>query len=150
MIEEIATVVGTEGRFAWVNAARGTSCGTCSAQEGCGTAALSRVLGQRQAQVRALNSIGAKVGDEVIVGIEERALVQGSVAVYLVPLLGLLLGGGLGELVAGRMSPVYAEPAATVLGTLGLVAGLLWLRGFGRRIRKDLRYQPVVVRKLRH
>ena len=31
---------------------------------------------------------------------------------------------------------------------IGLIAGLLWVRGFTRRIHNDRRYQPVVLRRL--
>jgi len=148
VIEETVTVVGTEGEFAWVQAPRASACGTCASEQSCGTATLSKVLGGRQTRVRALNTIGARAGERVVIGMNEAALVRGSLAVYLVPILALLGGGGLGQMLAGRLSIVSAEAAASWLGFAGLLGGLLWVRGFGRRILNDTRFQPVLLRRI--
>ena len=78
---------------------------------------------------------------------DEQALVRGSLAVYAVPVVLLLLGGLVGELGARQFLWQSAELASTVLGLAGLLAGLWWLRGFTRRIRDDRQYQPAVLRR---
>lgn len=147
MIEETARVVAAEGEFVWVETQRQSTCGGCAARQGCGTATLAKVLGRRRTRVRALNRDAARVGDRVVVGIDEQALVRGSLAVYAVPLLGLLAGGVLGALVQTRLQ-LAGEALTLVAGVAGLIAGLLWVKGFTRRIRGDSRYQPVVLRRL--
>jgi sigma-E factor negative regulatory protein RseC len=147
MIEESAQVVATEGEFAWVETQRQSTCGGCAANKGCGTATLAKVLGKKRTRVRALNHSGAQVGDQVIVGVEESALVRGSLAVYAVPLLTLLAGSIIGSLL-GKQWLLEGEGLALVLGGVGLLAGLAWLKGFTRRISHDSRYQPVVLRRL--
>lgn len=150
MIEEAAQVVSVEGEageYAWVETQRQSTCGGCAANQACGTATLAKVLGTRRTRVRALNREGAKVGDRVIVGIDERALIRGSLAVYAMPLLTLLGGGIVGALLSERLQ-VTGESLTLGLGIAGLVAGLLWLKGFTRRIRNDSRYQPVVLRRV--
>ncbi len=148
MLEETARVVEVEQDAIWVETQRRSTCGSCSASKGCGTAAISRALGKRRSIVRVLANIPLKAGDEVIIGIRERALVKGSLAVYAVPVGLLLLGALLGELGAQRFLWQSAEAASLILGISGFVAGLLWLRRFTRRIRYDADYQPVVLRKL--
>lgn len=145
MIEENAIVVATEGEFAWLETERKSTCGSCAARKGCGTGVLAKVVGRKMTRVVALNRAGAHAGDTVIVGIDERSLVRGSLAVYAAPLLALFAGALLGEYWLGSW---VGEPGAMVGGIAGLLAGLAWLRRFSRRSRTDPRYQPVVLRRL--
>ncbi|MCK5666649.1 MAG: SoxR reducing system RseC family protein, partial [Thiotrichaceae bacterium] len=57
MIEEQAIVVNNEGRYVWVNTQRQSSCGQCSVKNGCGTQVLAKVLGNKIAYVRCLNTL---------------------------------------------------------------------------------------------
>jgi sigma-E factor negative regulatory protein RseC len=148
MIEERAEVVAREGRFAWVQTQRASTCGACAVNKGCGTAALAKVLGQRSTRVRVLNEAGAGVGEQVIIGLPEQALVRGALAVYLVPLLGLLGGALFGAHLAGRLLAEQPDLFSIFFGGLGLAVGIGWLRYHARHIREDARYQPVVVRRL--
>ena len=146
MIEETGQVVEVEGEFAWVETQRQSTCGSCAANKGCGTAVLSKVLGQKRNRVRALNRAGAHPGDTVTVGIQEDALVRGSLAMYAVPLLALLGGGLVGQYL--QQSYGSGEGLVILAGLIGLFGGLLWLRGFSRRAQSNPRYQPVVLRKV--
>ena len=148
MIQETGQVVRVEGADVWVETRRQSTCSGCAAEKGCGTAVLSKVLGQRRTLVRVLGSMPLQVGDRVVIGIAERALVRGSLAVYAVPLLLLLLGAVLGEVGAGNGLWDNAELGSLVLGVGGLAAGLLWLKRFTRRIQNDPNYQAVVLRRL--
>ena len=102
MIEETAQVVRVDGADVWVETRRRSTCSGCAAEKGCGTAALSKVLGNRRTLVRVLADMPLRVGDQVVIGIAEQALVRGSLAVYAVPLLLLLLGAVIGDMGAGR------------------------------------------------
>lgn len=148
MLEETAQVVDVNLGEVWVETQRRSACSSCSVNKGCGTAAISRALGNRRSIVRVLASMPLKAGDEVIIGIREHALVKGSLAVYAVPLALLLLGALLGELGAQSFLWQSAEAASIVLGLSGFAVGLFWLRRFTRQIRHDSDYQPVVLRKL--
>ena len=148
MIEETAEVVGIDDEGVWVETRRRSTCSGCAAEHGCGTAVLSKVLGTRRTRIRVLADMPLAVGDRVLIGIAERALVRGSLAVYAVPLLALLLGAVLGRLGAGSGLWASGEAASLVLGLAGLAAGLLWLKRFTRRIQRDRNYQPVVLRRL--
>ena len=147
MLEETAQVVRIRGEEVWVETQRRSSCDSCAAEKGCGTATLSKVLGTRRNVVRVLSAIPLGVGDRVVIGIREQALVRGSLAVYAVPILLLLLGGLLGELGAQQFIWENAELASVMLGISGLIAGLAWLRRFTRRIQNDPNFQPVVLRR---
>lgn len=144
MIEERARVISVDQGHAWVETRRQTACGSCAASKGCGTSVIAKVLGNRRSRVRAIDPVGVRLGDEVLVGIEESALVRGSFAVYTMPLFTLLAAA----LAVRGLWPGAGEPAVVLAGLAGLAAGLLWLRLFARRVSADPRYQPVILRRL--
>jgi sigma-E factor negative regulatory protein RseC len=144
MIEETAHVVETEGEYAWVETQRRSSCGSCSAK-GCGTGALSKVLGRRSQRLRVRNPIDARPGDAVVLGIDEQALLRGSLAVYIVPLLAMLAGALLGEVLAPQWGS-EPETLSLLLGLAGLAAGFFWLHRYNRRLSADERFMAVILR----
>lgn len=146
MIEESGRVIRVEDDHAWVETQRKSVCGSCSASKGCGTSVLGKVLGQRRSYVRVLNPVGAKLGDEVVVGLGERAFVTGSLAVYAIPLLTLLVGAIVGEWLG--VANDWGDLAAVIGGLSGLAAGFGWLWLFARRVGADTRYQPVILRRV--
>lgn len=147
MIEESATVVKCEGKFAWVEAQRQTACGNCAANKGCGTSVLAKVVGKKAARMRAINQIDAHVGDTVIVGLSEAGLLKGSLAVYLFPLLFMMLFAITGNVVAMQM--VWQTELVVILfAVAGLAVAGIWLRQFTRRIQYDDVYQPVILRRV--
>lgn len=146
MLEEQGRVIGVQAGFVWVETQRRSTCGACNLNGGCGTSVLSRVMGQRRTRVRALDSLGARVGDEVVIGIEDTMLLRGSLAVYAVPLLGLLGGAVSGAAFAPHWG-WSAEGGSIVFGLTGLGLGILWLACYARRMQLDRRYQPVVLRR---
>lgn len=144
MIEESAHVVESDDEYAWVETERRSSCGSCSAK-GCGTGALSKILGRKTQRMKVLNPIGAKPGDEVTLGIEEQALIKGSLAVYIVPLVAMLGGGLLGKALAPQWG-ADADALSAMLGIIGLVVGFLWLRFYNRSIAQDKRFMATILR----
>ncbi len=148
MLEEKGTVIRLEQQFAWVETERSSSCAACVARSGCGTGVIAKVLGRRQAKVRAINSISADAGDRVVVGLAEDAMLQGSAAVYLAPLASMVVAAGLGEWFAGSFELTTPDLVSVVFGLLGLGMGFAWLRRFSRSVRDDARYQPVLIRRI--
>ncbi|GAB4300539.1 MAG: hypothetical protein Kow0096_20660 [Thiohalomonadaceae bacterium] len=147
MIEERGRVVRTAGESAWVQTARRSSCGGCSARSGCGTGALAGLFGARLHEVEVLNPIGARPGEDVIVGIGESLLVRGSVTLYLVPLLALVAGALLAERLAPQLGLTGSELPAILGGLAGLAAGFFWLRWRHRRWSGDTTYKAVILRR---
>ena len=147
MIEEIAKVVRCEDDVAWLETQRQTSCGACSANKACGTSVLSKWIGNKTVQIKAINPVAAVEGDMVLVGMKESALLKGSLAVYMIPLVFMLLFAVTGKVLAGQMA-WQTELVVILFAILGLVTAGLWLRSFTRRIQHDNDYQPVVLRRL--
>ncbi|NWO05399.1 MAG: SoxR reducing system RseC family protein [Alteromonadaceae bacterium] len=123
MITETGKVVAIDGNSAWVQTIRTSACQSCSARAGCGQRALASVSGGRANQVRVLNSALARVGDEVVLGIDERSLLTASLRVYGIPLLAMVFG-----CIAGFRWFGGNDLAAVLGAGAGLAAGFALLR----------------------
>ncbi|MDX2503036.1 MAG: SoxR reducing system RseC family protein [Gammaproteobacteria bacterium] len=167
MIEEQATVVDREGDYVWVQTQRQSSCGQCSAKGGCGTQVLAKFLANKAAYVRCLNSHDVKIGDKVIIGIEESALLSGSFLMYLLPLLIMILFAGLAAFISRLWWPGLTDFLAVVAAFSGLILGLSIAQrvsqqaaqGKNHRFKNNRsqnnrsqsncsRYEPVIIKKL--
>lgn len=149
MIEEQGTVVSLNGPYAQVRTERRSVCGGCAAHGACGTSLIERFMGQRSIQVRAINDAQAAVGERVIVGISEQGLLSASLALYLVPLIGLLVGLLLGDSLLGGLLIAPAADVGALLGAvLGFALALLWLRRYSAGIRNRPEQQAVVLCRL--
>lgn len=144
MIEETGLVVALDGDFAYVETERKTSCQSCSVNKGCGTHTLSKVLGQKATRVKALNPLGIGINEIVVVGLDEDALVKGSLAVYSIPVISMLLFALVAQWLVGSAE---GEGWIVLSALFGLMLGFYWLKGFSAKISEDKRYQPVILQR---
>ena len=151
MIEERARVVAIENKSVWVEAQRESSCSRCAANKGCGNAVLQKVMGNKRNILSVPNDMPVNIGDEVIIGIDENALVTSSLAVYAVPLLAILLFAALGETFASEvMSITQLAINKDIMSIVGAIVGMLvsiaGLRWYGSLSRNKSKYQPIMLR----
>jgi sigma-E factor negative regulatory protein RseC len=128
VIEETARVIACDGELAQVQAERRSTCSGCSARSGCGSSVLDSVFGRKAVLMVARNPLQARPGERVIVGVTEKGLVQASLILYALPLLGLILFAILGQLAAERLPPSVGEIPSILAGLFGLIAGLAFAR----------------------
>lgn len=147
MIEQGATVVAVERGAAWVETQRHSACGACAMNKGCGAGLFAKAFGFSSPKLRVVDTRGVTVGDQVVIGIDERALVRGSFAAYMMPVLFMLGFAVMGEFIGGKWFAVESELPTLLSGIAGLCTGLLWLRRYTRRIIDDGRYHPVILQK---
>ncbi|HEY3325801.1 MAG TPA: SoxR reducing system RseC family protein [Novimethylophilus sp.] len=145
MIEEQAVVVSVEGERAHLEIERSSPCGLCGATRGCGVSLWGRLFSRSRGSISAANALQAKVGEHVIIGVQEGALLAGSIAAYLLPLILICAGGLFGAMFATSRATgdLYAVAGAIT----GLIAGLAWLRFHTGSRQQDGRYQPVMLRR---
>lgn len=143
MIEEQALVVGVKQDKAMLEIVRRTPCGLCGQTQGCGISVWGRLLGHHNNVFQAVNQLNAQVGDQVVVGVDEKALLASSLAVYGIPLVLMLIGAVFGTWLATDGGDVWPLAGAG----LGLVAGLLWLKGHATGKGLDARFSPVILRQ---
>ncbi len=145
IVTETAEVVAVEGDHVWVETERKAVCDACAVQKGCGSGIISRMF-RKRARLRIDNSIGARLGERVVIGLEDSALVRASLAVYLMPLVWMLLGAIGGQLLANALGWEQADGAAAIGGVIGLLAGFAWLRRYARHSAGSHAHQPSLLR----
>lgn len=143
MIEERARVISVEQDIAWVETQRHTACGKCSAQKGCGTTALTKLTSHKPWRLRVLNTLNARHGEEVVIALDEYALLRGSILLYAMPLGALLLGAAVGQALT-----LTAPDLGAVLGAVGgLGGGLMVAQRLSSRLLRSGRYEPLMIRR---
>jgi sigma-E factor negative regulatory protein RseC len=145
MIEENAIVVAIEGDDVLVQTQRRSACQACSVKSGCGTSVLSKVIGQKVSQIKVNNTLNANIGDEVTLGINDNALVHGSLLVYVLPLFFLLVFAMVGEYWAQSQN-LNSELTSIVSGLLGFLIAAFVTRYSISKTRFKNQIQPHMLR----
>ncbi len=147
MIEERAIILSlesdvsaSENSTATLEIERKTACGLCGQTRGCGNSIWGKLFAHQSSAFKAQNRINAKVGDSVIVGINEQALLKSALLLYMLPLATLFLG-------AISATQFNSSNGSAMLGAAaGLVLGLLWVKGHTMSNRYFKLQQPVILR----
>lgn len=134
MIESPARIRRIEGNTTWVVSEAPSSCRAC-AGKGCGSSVFARFWHADEAEYPVANPIGADVGEAVIIGLPDGALLHAALASYGIALLMLLGCAMLGKFTAG-------EPGAIFGGLSGLALAAVWIR-----LRPNPNHSPVVLRR---
>lgn len=141
MIEESGRVVAVESAAVWVETRISSTCSGCSVKSGCGQGLADRLgIRERRGLIRATCDLQLDIGDSVVIGIHESALLRGAVLVYLFPLLALFTSAT----IAAEMA--MAEPYVILAGAFGFFASCFVVRRRSQRVADDPALQPVVLR----
>jgi sigma-E factor negative regulatory protein RseC len=141
MLTETGRIVAVENDSLWVETIRQSTCGTCSAQKGCGHGLLNKLGNGRSHFLRVVlgdsGSHDYQIDDEVQIGIPEHIILQGSVIVYILPLLMTLSGAALGQ----GLWP--SQDLQSIVGALlGFGLGICLVRWHAWLHRDDIALQP--------
>jgi sigma-E factor negative regulatory protein RseC len=151
VIVEPGKVMAVEADGVWVETANQSACSRCAARKGCGQSLLAQVDGHRSyIKVRYAGYAASdfKEGDAIEIGVDESAVLRGSLLVYCTPLIGLLGGALLGNILFGGLSgnsAAMSELATVLTAGIGLLLGAASVRWLSSRQCNDQRFQPVVV-----
>ena len=145
MIEESAVVVKIENHQVWVESGSNSACGGCQQKASCTTQALSSVLKKKSVPVD--SDIVLKVGDAVMVAIDENLLLRASLILYMLPLIALFTGAGMVDWLMAD-SVQYKDLWVAASAVLSFLLSL-WLINQAQYLLLLNHYaRPVVVRKL--
>jgi sigma-E factor negative regulatory protein RseC len=147
MIEEQAQVVDIKEGHLILRAQTQSSCGACEVSKGCGTSLLAKVVGRKFTHFQAENNVNAKVGDTVIVGIAEDALLKGSIIMYVLPIFGMLAFALFADyfFLSNMQSRDLVIAASSVVG---LIAGALLSKCYFQLRSSEQLFSPVILRKI--
>jgi sigma-E factor negative regulatory protein RseC len=123
MIEEFAVVTKRLDGYVLLEVERRTACGLCGQKRGCGNATWGKLLGHKSQEFVAENTIDAKLGESVVVGIDEREILGTVFYLYVVPLISMLVAAVAADQLFNN--ELYVILAAA----LGLLLGFLWVKG---------------------
>ncbi|KAA8978548.1 SoxR reducing system RseC family protein [Halospina sp. K52047b] len=144
--ERQGEVLECVGQRARIRVAPAAGCSRCAAGEGCGQGLLGAMRSAPspgEFWVTVPGDERVTPGDRVLLRMRPSALVAGAAMVYMVPLLGLVLGALLAEVLIGS-----SDGVTTAAGIAGLAGGLLLARYRLRSAREAGRYEPVFVRRV--
>lgn len=132
--EGVARVVRIADGTLWLEPEQTSGCGSCASSSVCGTGepGLGTVASRNAARRFRLPLPAVypelRVGERIVVGIRQRALIKAALTAYALPLFGAIAVGGLAQY-------LYGSDRVSMLAMLGgLGFGLLLARGLARRL----------------
>ncbi len=141
MIEEYGTVIELTGEgIALVECAKNSACQHCAAADSCNMGSCEE--GQL-IRVEVINALGAEVNDKVKVVTTTKNFLQSSLMLYIVPVISLVVGAGIGQLI-GEQTPYDASLVSALLGVVFLVLTFLGIRALTRNWQRE-RFMPKIV-----
>lgn len=139
MMREWATVVAWHEGIATLHTEAKTTCNSCSARKGCGSAMLNK-LGPKNAHVMQISTDRPlQPGQRIELGIRESSLLSSALLVYMTPLAGLFLVAGLFQML------FHSDLAAATGALLGGVAGFIVARGLSTLLGHREAFQPIIL-----
>ncbi|WP_321463854.1 SoxR reducing system RseC family protein [uncultured Vibrio sp.] len=110
-----------------------TSCSSCSSQKSCGTGVVTKAIGNKSLSWHLRTEKSVQIGQVVEIGFPESSLIKSAMAVYLLPLFGLILGALFGHLL---FAPLLAGgEGVIILSSVLFATGGVWL---AKRVSKPL------------
>lgn len=144
MIETIATVVASNNGLITVEALRRSSCDKCSEQE-CGNGQVNRALSNRYHRLTLPYSQSVSVGQQVIVALPEQGLLTAAALMFVLPLLFILVGAGIGQWLMVELlgqHEVWVMISALTMAVLGFALARWW----HRKIQSHQWFEPHIKR----
>ena len=126
MIEEQAVVIKASKERVTLEVVRTKPCGLCGQVRGCGNSIWGKIFSHQSGHIETRNDLNAKLGDIVILGIDESLMLKSSLMLYGVPLLSMFLGMVFANSFVKEMMELY-----TLIGAVtGLILGIVMIKRF--------------------
>ncbi len=140
MLEEIARVVKSSPEKLWVETETRSSCSHCSSSSTCGTSVLAKLFSVKRNQLQLDNSLGAKTGEQVVIGMPDDLLVRAAIWAYLLPLLAMVLV----TIIASAAGA--GDELQSLFGLCGLVTGFILVRRQTNGTTSQQNFKPRLLR----
>tara|TARA_B100000767_G_C19737435_1_gene524560 strand:- start:489 stop:956 length:468 start_codon:yes stop_codon:yes gene_type:complete len=141
MIEQVAHVFAIDKTTVWIDTLRVATCDSCT----CGQRLLnqSKNTARSRIELPVPQDMILNVGDEVVLGIPQKAFIKASFLTFAMTLLTLLASASIARWVG------FSEPLTVVAALLGLGLGLLLLRWFSQTeaVLSSSQWQPMILRQ---
>jgi len=149
VIEQEVQVVEVESNRLLVEVERKSSCQSCAVKSGCGTSVLAKWFDRKYLRFyvdkpTVPDSVEFVAGDRVLVGLQELALTQGALTVYLVPLLVMIAAALLADS-SLTASFYWRDLVVAISAFAGLVLALIAGRLYLNPGRCQQRFNPILL-----
>ena len=124
MIEEQAVVIKASKERVTLEVVRSKPCGLCGQVRGCGNSIWGKIFSHQSGHIETRNDLNAKLGDVVILGIDETLMLKSSLMLYGVPLFFMFLG----MVIANTFAKEKVEFYALVGAVTGLFLGVVMIK----------------------
>lgn len=147
MIEQVAHVHAIDQTTVWLDTLRLSTCNSCSMKSGCGQRLMNQATDCKRSRIElpVPRDMALNVGDEVVLGIPQKAFIKASLLTFAMPLMIMLAFASLAQW------GVLSEPATVAAALCGLGLGLLLLRWYSQSdaVLSSNQWQPVILRQQR-
>jgi len=142
MATENGIVIRTDSREAWVKTVKSGSCEGCTARGACHSLSDSG-----EVEVNAINEVGAKVGDRIVLNFETSSLLKVTFLLYVFPILLLIIGAAIGQETAPYFN-VNPSGFSAIIGFSFFFAAVLVIKFKANKMAKKNEYRPKIIRVL--
>ena len=141
MLEQHARVIQSSTEGLWVEAAQPAGCELCGGR-GCASRQIAQLFQWTPRRYRLEPNLDLTAGDEIIVGVQEGSIFRSALYLYGLPILLILSGALIGQIVAGESAAIMGA----LMGTLGAWALTTFnpTRDVMGSRPTVIRYQPVI------
>ncbi|ORU92767.1 MAG: hypothetical protein A6F72_05395 [Cycloclasticus sp. symbiont of Poecilosclerida sp. N] len=147
MIEETAIVQAVDERSIKVLTTQRSGCHKCSESSLCSTSILSRFFADKEIELTLFTDLSLKVGDKVLLGIEEKVLMRLTFLIYFIPLCALFVFAILGEFIAQKLN-IDTELLTILFAMTGFSCCYFFVKWFIKNYVGVRKIQPTVLKKL--
>tara|TARA_B100000780_G_scaffold195988_1_gene138323 strand:+ start:809 stop:1321 length:513 start_codon:yes stop_codon:yes gene_type:complete len=145
MIEQVAHVQAVDQASVWLDTLRLSTCNSCSMKSGCGQRLMNQAINCKRSRIElpVPHNIALSVGDDVVLGIPQKAFIKASLLTFAMPLIIMLITASLAQWWAN------SEPLTVVAAIVGLGLGLFLLRWYSQSdtLLNSNQWQPVILRQ---
>ncbi len=137
--EGVVTQIG-QVDTAWVKTVRSSSCEGCASHDSCESAG-------KDMKVKAINLVGAKVGDRIVLNFQTGALLRATFLLYVFPIICMIIGAVVGQKIAPVLG--YSSSVMSVFaGFLFFTIAVLVIKIKSDTMSRKQEYQPKIIRIL--
>jgi len=147
MIEETARVESVSTQGVQVVTTQSSACNKCNEAASCSTSVLSKFFGDKEIVLSLQSDLALEAGDEVLLGIEEKAFLGLTCLVYFVPICALLLCAVLGQYIGQELN-ISNEFPAILSAAIGFLSCYYCIKQLIKGFFSPERINPVILKKL--
>ncbi|MGX5174650.1 SoxR reducing system RseC family protein [Aliikangiella sp. IMCC44653] len=137
-LTETALVIKQQDNNVWVATQSKLACRSCKVSSSCGSGIIEQYFSGKVFETLLENRVNAQVGDLVEISIPKSSLTTASLLLYIVPLVGLIIGALVGHQLA------LAELSVILLSFLCMSTAMLISRFWSKKLLSRTEFQPLL------